>query len=110
VTKQTLSSRRTTEVGENASATSIEPSEIVYQQLQLLNHHCFCAIQLIKTLGQGSFIPDIETEYYRACLEEVRSSSSQCVVEALNDLEIKKAARAGKKRTKAKEELFADAK
>ena len=107
---QTLSAKRSTEVGQNASAKSIESRELPYQQLQLLNEHCFRAIELITILGKSSFIPSAEVDYHQACLEEVRSSSSQCVVEALNDMEIRKAAKAGRKRSKAEKKLLRDTK
>jgi hypothetical protein len=77
-----------------------------YEQLMQFNQHCIDALGLIEAFGQQHLIPRTEHRYYCALLEELRASTSQSVMEYLDQQEISAAAAASRRRLKIEKQMF----
>jgi hypothetical protein len=93
---------------DNGSGDNVaEPKHIeVYEHLAHLNQHCIAIGEILTLLGNRGAISKRESTYFRLLVEEVRASSSQSVMERLDEHEVKAAASASKRRLALEKKLF----
>ena len=78
----------------------------IYERLFQLNQHCSAVMATLNALLANGAVNKQDAEYYGLMVEEVRASASQCVVEQLDEREVRFAARASKSRLKLEKKLF----
>jgi hypothetical protein len=72
------------------------PQAEAYERLALLNQHSSALTTILVSLGNNGLIPKKDSAFYRSMVEEVRALSSQWVLEALDEREVRTAAKASK--------------
>lgn len=80
--------------------------ELTYEHLAQLNHHCLGALERIQMLGDNRLIPNTESKYYGAVLQELRASVSQIILEQLSERELSAASAASRARVKIEKRMF----
>jgi hypothetical protein len=77
----------------------------LYENLARLNQYCEATVAIIQALGTQGVISKNDAAYYCLMVEEARASSSQCVLEHLDEREVRLAGVAFKRRKKFEETL-----
>ncbi len=93
-------------VGAMAKAAKKERTTDSYELLSQLNEHSIAIAEILHYFHAQDAMPYQEYTYLQLMVEEVRASSSQSIMEALDGREIDALAKASKKRLAIEKRLF----
>jgi hypothetical protein len=87
------------------SQTQAKSGLVTYERLMLLNQHCAATVAILGALQDDGAMSRKDALFYSLMVEEVRALSSQCVLEFMDEIEIRLSAKASERRIRLEKAL-----